>query len=325
MVDEKPNNEKLLGGIGIMPFRNGLAKLDFQLLLALDALLRQRHLTRASDELGVSQPAMSKYLRRLRTLLGDPLFFRVGTAMVPTQRAAALAEPLAQILDLAARGLFSSVDFDPRRSDRTFSLLTSDFGAAVVLAPLSTELERLAPRIRLRILNVDEQSNARLERGDADLLIGVVQRLSEAVSTRVLYEDGFTCLIRKDHRLTQRPWTLDAFRDARHVVVSLESGRSSALERAIALHAPDAHVAVRLPAFAAVPSLIASTDLVVTIPKRVAAVVARTTECVELPVPFPVPPLTIILAWHRRNDDEPAHRWLRATVERALVATPLKR
>jgi len=134
-----------------MPIRNVAAQLDLQLLLALDALLRHRHLTRAADALGVTQPVMSKHLRRLRAVLGDPLFVRSAAGITPTPRAEALAAPLAEILELTRTRLLPEPAFDAATSRREFVLCASDFGATVLLPALLTELRASAPAVRLRL------------------------------------------------------------------------------------------------------------------------------------------------------------------------------
>lgn len=308
-----------------MPFGNVAAQLDFQLLLALDALLRHRHLTRAGDALGVTQPVMSKYLQRLRNLLQDPLFVRTSSAMVPTPRAEALVEPLAQMLELARTQLMLAPRFDPATSRREFSLLASDFGAMVLVPALLADLRSSAADIRLRIVSPDERFGERLESGEADLLIGIVDRLAEAISTRVLYEDSFTCLVRSKHPAAQTGLTLESYRNADHVVAGLESTHRNLVEATIRRHAPDARIALRLPSFSAVAGVIASSDLIITIPKRVAETISRTSDCIEVALPFAMPRVTVILAWHSRNDNEPGHRWLRNTIEQVLAETPMRR
>jgi DNA-binding transcriptional LysR family regulator len=148
-----------------MPFRNVAGQLDLQLLLALEALLRHRHLTRAADALGVTQPVMSKHLRRLRAVLQDPLFVRAAGGIAPTPRAEALAAPLAQILELTRTRLLPEPEFDGATSRREFILCVSDFGATVLLPALLTELFARAPGVRLRVLSSDEGFAERLGSG----------------------------------------------------------------------------------------------------------------------------------------------------------------
>jgi DNA-binding transcriptional LysR family regulator len=308
-----------------MPLGNIAAQLDFQLLLALDALLRHRHLTHAADALGVAQPVMSKYLQRLRVLLHDPLFVRTPSGMVPTPRAEALVEPLATILELAQTELIRAPAFDPSESRREFSLFASDFGATALLPALLTELRASAPGVRLRIVSPDERIGERLESREVDLLVGIAGDLGEAISTRVLYEDPFTCLVRNGHPAAANGLTMESFRAADHVVAGPASPVRGISEAMIRKHAPDANVVLRLPAFAAVPTVIASSDLIVTLPKRVAEIIARISGCVVVAPPFTTPRVTVILAWHRRNDNDPAHRWLRTTIERVLAETAMRR
>lgn len=316
---------KRCGGMSDMPSGNVAAGLDLQLLRALDALLRHRHLTRAGDALGMTQPAMSKALRRLRRLLGDPLFVRTAAGMVPTPRAEALAEPLARILELTQTQVLLEPRFDPATTRREFVLFASDFGATVLLPELLAELRRTAPSVRLRVLSPDERFADRLESGEADLLVGLADRIPETISTRVLYEDPYTCLVRRGHPFARTGLSAEAFAAAHHVVVAPGSAGRNVAETAIRRRVPEPHIALRLPAFAAVPTVVASSDLVVTLPKRVAETIARAGDCVEVAPPFPLPRLTVILAWHRRNDDDPAHRWLRDAIEEVLARTPMRR
>jgi DNA-binding transcriptional LysR family regulator len=295
------------------------------LLLALDALLRHRNLTRAGDSLGLSQPLMSKYLRRLRSIMHDPLFVRTPAGMVPTPRAAAMAEPLAEVLELTRSRLLLAPEFDPPTSRREFVLFASDFGATVLLPALLAELRTVAPGVRLRLLSPDEGFAAQLESGDVDLLVGLADRIPEAIHTQVLYEDPFVCLVRRGHPAARGGLTAERFAGAEHVVVAPGSAGRNVAEIAIRAHVPEARIVLRLPAFAAVPSVIAASDAIVTLPRRVAAVIARGGECVEVAPPFAMPTVTVLLAWHRRNDADPAHRWLRGTIERVLARTPMRR
>jgi DNA-binding transcriptional LysR family regulator len=307
-----------------MPFRNVAGQLDLQLLLALEALLRHRHLTRAADALGVTQPVMSKHLRRLRAVLQDPLFVRAAGGIAPTPRAEALAAPLAQILELTRTRLLPEPEFDGATSRREFILCVSDFGATVLLPALLTELFARAPGVRLRVLSSDEGFAERLGSGEADLLVGLADRIPESIRTSVLYTDPYACLVRRDHPAAH-DLNAERFANAQHVVVAPGSAGRNVAEIAIRERVPEARIVLRLPAFAAVPSVIASSDLVVTLPRRVAETIARGGEFAVLAPPFTLPDVTVLLAWHRRNDADPAHRWLRATIEGVLGRTPMRR
>jgi DNA-binding transcriptional LysR family regulator len=307
-----------------MPFRNVAAQLDLQLLLALEVLLRHRHLTRAADALGVTQPVMSKYLRRLRLALGDPLFVRNAAGIAPTPRAEALAAPLAEILELTRTRFLPEPAFDPATSAREFVLCASDFGATVLLPALLTALRASAPGVRLRVLSSDETFAERLASGEADLLVGLADRIPESIRTRVLYADPYACLVRREHPAASG-LSAAAFANAQHVVVAPGSAGRMVAETAIRERVPEARIVLRLPAFAAVPGVIATSDLIVTLPRRVAETIARGGDFVVLRPPFTLPDVIVMLAWHQRNDADPAHAWLRDTIERALAHTPMRR
>src|SRR5215510_5962668 len=206
--------------------------LDLNLLRAFDAVLRDGSVTAAAGRLGLSQPAMSNALSRLRRLLGDPLFMRTAGGMRPTPFAQQLAAPVQQALDLIRASLSQQAGFDPKTSDRIFRLQLTDVGEIAFLPPLLERLQRDAPRVRVETqqLPQDEVSDA-LASGEADLALGFLPELSGGVVQKRLFRDRYVCLVRIDHPRIGSRLTLAQFLAASHVLVSSRGSAHEIVEQ----------------------------------------------------------------------------------------------
>ena len=191
------------------------------LLPVLDALLAERSVTRAGARLGLSQPAVSNALAQLRALLGDPLLVRGARGMVPTERALELAAPLRAGLAQLEQGLGTHAPFDPRTSDRRFTIITNDFVAFAVLPKLVARLEREAPGVRLQVRAWQEHYvPGDLERGEADLMLGLYRELPAGHREIPLFEDRFVCVVRRGHARVRGKLSLATYVKLPHVLVS---------------------------------------------------------------------------------------------------------
>jgi len=283
--------------------------LDLNLLRVFDAVLRDRSVTAAARHLGLTQPAVSNALARLRASFEDDLFVRTPSGMDATPFARELAEPVRQALALLESALAHGPGFDPASSTRVFRFYMSDLGQIEFLPPLVERVNREAPGVRLEAvaLEVEDIADA-LGAGALDLAIGFLPALGPPVKRRALFRDHYLCLMRDDHPI--RSLTKKSFLNASHALVTYRGGHrviEEALERAGLAR----RIALRVPHFTVVPMVLERTDLVLTLPARVARVFESRGRLKALPPPVPIPPAEVALHWHERFEPDPGNRWLR--------------
>jgi DNA-binding transcriptional LysR family regulator len=292
---------------------DGLAGIDLNLVVALDALLAECHVTRAAARLGLTQSAASHALGRLRGLLGDPLLVR-GPAgmMIPTPLAIRLAPQLRKVLDDLSRVLRGET-FDPTTAQRTFHIGASDYVELVMLPQLSARLARLAPRIDIWLHTYNDWGDTELASGALDLVLGPPRHAARpsAAYERVLFTESFTCVMRAEHPLARGRLTLRRYCEVSHLMVAPRGTPGSFVDDALAAVGKTRRVALAVPHFLVVPYVIAASDLLATLASRIAKLFASTLELVTVPPPIEVPKFEIALAWHERNHHDAAHRWLR--------------
>jgi DNA-binding transcriptional LysR family regulator len=305
-----------------------LRQLDLNLLKALDALLDERHVTRAASRLGVTQPAMSAMLGRLRETFGDPLFARTGRGIVPTSRALELAMPLKQVLAGAAALLQPAV-FEPATATASITIAATDYALRAVAVPFITALKRLAPHVRVALVPVDDRLvHGQLERGEVDIALVTPDGLAPDLHARRLFDEHYVCVVRSGHPALRgnRRLTLKRFCELDHALVSYTGGSfrgvtDDALER-LGLHR---EVTLSIKSFIVVPDILRASDMVAVLPSRL---VSGTDGLVVLPPPVEVPGFTKMAVWHERSHHDPAQRWLRnilfETSQRSVNRRPLK-
>lgn len=293
-----------------------ISAVNLNLLVAFDALLAERHVTRAARRVGVTQSAMSNSLRRLRTLFGDPLFLRNARGVVPTPRALALG-PLVRDGLARLETALGAPTFDPTAAERTFTVAASDFVQLVVLPPLLARLAKAAPRVRLEVRAWGRHAVPEdLARGEVDAAIGYFDRIPPRHRHRVLFREPFACIVRKGHpALPKRARRLDAatWASIPHVVVSEDAARGPTLvDHALAKRGLTRTVALRVSQFLVVPAIVAATDLSAAIDRRVALAANLPLEVFEPPIPLPEG--RVAMVWHERTHGDPASEWLRAQI-----------
>ena len=303
------NRYKIYGIIHFMDLHG----IDLNLLVAFDALMAERNVTRAGIRIGRTQPAMSAALSRLRGLLGDELFIRSPNGLQPTPRALDLAEPLGYALSEIQRTLAFTQTFDPAVSTATFSVALSDHPIFKLLPVLLGALRQKAPGITLRIHNFVARDDAIsiLDAGRADLTIGVPPTSTARILTRPLFEERFVCVLRRDHPAASGPLDLDTFLSLSHLLVSPENERFGLVDAALASMGHKRRLAVTLANLYAAPLLIARSDLIATLMEGVVKASGHSHSLAITPCPIAIDPVPFVLAWHRRNDVHPAQRWFR--------------
>jgi DNA-binding transcriptional LysR family regulator len=287
-------------------------RLDVALLRVLDALLRTESTVRAARALHVTQSAVSHALRRLRDVLGDPLFVVVGRKLVATERARALGPAVAEALAAVDRVLATGDAFDPRALRATFRIVAADNSELIVLPRLLDTLAVEAPGVDLLTLTVGDALEDVLEQGDADLAIAARFRERAGLLHRALFDDVFVCALRADAGIARM--TLRRFVAARHVLVSPRGLPGGFVDDHLAARGESRRVVLRTPSFQTALALAARTDLVVTLPRRVAEEYARTTPLLLLAPPIELPALRVGLLFPASRRADVAHRWLRERI-----------
>lgn len=287
-----------------------LRSLDLNLLVALDALLTERHVTRAADRIGLSQPAMSNALGRLRQMFGDDLLVRTASGMQPTARAEAIHEPLRLILRQIERVLDGDPAFDPDRATVTFALRLSDLLAYQILPPLLAEIGRTAPKVSLDVFHLSPtQTVDALERDEIHAAVSMSLEHSGSVRSQALFADRMVCAMRSDHPLAQGPITMDAFLDASHLKVSMSPTDRRFGDDMLRKTGRMRNVALNVPHWLLVPHVLRRTDLISVMPERFAIAIGRE-GLAQREVPFPSVAFEWCLYRHRRHEGSRALNWL---------------
>lgn len=288
-------------------------------LRILALLLEVRSPTQAAQILRTTQPTVSKVLARLREHFGDPLLIRVGHSMRPTARGATLLEPLRGVLSACSAIETPERDFHPGSSSRRFSLLVTEIGMTETVPALMRQLENVAPGLELRALPLDSRPfESRLEAGEADIAIGAFPRATGAVRHQRLSIDHYVSLVRRSHPRADSVMRPDPFRRERHVIATASSTGHAAhrtIERALTSALDADRIRVRVASFVASAFVASRTDLIATVPARLAHHVAADLKLVVFPTPLALPRIEINQFWHERVHRDAGHRWFRAAVK----------
>lgn len=289
-------------------------RVDLNLLVALDALLMERNVTRAAKRLHLSQPALSARLRRLRALFHDPLLVPAQRGMIPTQRALELREPLREALENVHAVVAERAPFVPAQADLVINIAGSDYVQCALLRPLMAALKRKAPHMRCawRQLNAPALHD-QMERAEIDLAIMTINTAPPQLRSRALFSERYVFIARRGHPRVRRSVDLDTFASLEHVVVSPRGGGfSGPTDGALQAHHRSRHVALSVASFLIVPEIVAQSDLVAVVPERL--VRGRGDGLLVREPPVSVPGFTMGLVWHERTTAHPAHRWFRDTL-----------
>ncbi|MEZ5828738.1 MAG: LysR family transcriptional regulator [Hyphomicrobiales bacterium] len=292
-----------------------LSRLDLNLLVAFDALLTERSVTRAANRVGLGQSAMSHNLARLRMLFGDELLTRGADGMRPTPRALALADPVRVTLAQIQSAVLQREAFEPATADRVFRIGLADSIEVAVIPGLMERLQEQAPGVSLRLRSTSRLSVLEeLDSGSLDLGIGVFDHGQTHHKRRQLYTDSFLCLFNPEQLDLKPPISLQDYLRWPHVLTSLADDAHGAVDEALAKHKLRRSIVMTTPGFLAVPFVVRRSQVITTMPSRLARYFSETFGLATSPVPIDLPSFTISLLWHASFDHDPGHIWLRQTV-----------
>lgn len=300
-------------------------KTDLNLLHVFDALMTDGNLTRAGFRLGLSQPAMSHSLSKLRKLTGDELFVRVPKGMLPTEYAIRIAPSVREGLRLLSDALHADVTFNPQTCQRTFQILMSDIGEMIYLPQLMRKVSEIAKDVNIRVLQLPRESYAQaFFSGEADLAIGFLPNLDAGFFQQRLFADSYVCVAREDHPRIRKRLSLAQFGEESHVLtepggsrystVSHQTSTTTLIEQYLAAHGLTRRVALRVPHFMVVPAVVQSSDLIATLPSSVIRYSPPVSGLKMVQLPFDVPRFEVKQFWHARNHEDAGNRWLRGLI-----------
>ena len=283
---------------------------DLNLLRALDALLVERSVTRAATRLGLTQPAVSGMLVRLREGFGDPLLIRAQRGMVPTSRALDLAPAVRRVL-AGVEGLFQPATFDPVSADATLNVAASDYALSVVLEPLFVALRQRAPGFRTVVHALSRSSiAAQLETGALDIALTAAASDFD-MHVHSLFRERFVCVLRDGHPAAAAPWSQEVFCSLDHVLTAFDGSLEGLTDHVLAESGLKRRVVLSAASFLVLPKLIRSTDVVAVMPARL---VANQSGLILRPAPVGMPGFVLSAVWHERTHLDPARAWARSVL-----------
>jgi DNA-binding transcriptional LysR family regulator len=292
--------------------------LDLNLLRVFLAIWDLRNLTAAGDRLGLTQPAISHALRRLRERFGDPLFIRAANRMLPTDAAVRLYEPLDEAFELLNRSLQSSAVFDPRVTERTFRIAMSDIAEAYILPRLMSELSRISPFVRVHIVPLlPERAVSSMRSGEIDLAIGAISAASKDCISIDCLTDRYICMVRSGHPIAKSGLTRASFAKLRFFFARTTSTIYQLAEQWLADEDARPRIAVR-GHFTTAPEIIRHSDLAAIFPRLLALGLHRAKDFRLLELPFDLPAIEVKVHSHARFANDTGIRWMCETSARLL-------
>ena len=300
-------------------------RIDLNLLVYLDALLRERNVTRAANQLNLSQPAMSNGLRRLRELFDDPLLVRTSEGMTPTERALELEPVVREVLTTIDRAVQPRSAFEPEKAHRVFRIMASDYAESTLFPAVLGKLRSLAPGLTLDIMTPSDVSFLDVERGKVDMVINRFDSMPQSFHQIHLWDDSFTCVLSPENPVLE-DFTLDTYLKANHVWVSKtgmgvgvgvdpdDVQRLGWVDLALNKLGKKRQIRVFTRHYQAAMTLAEQNDLIVTLPTRAAELKRDNPRVVLRDPPLEIPPLELKMAWSPLLQHNPANKWLRKLI-----------
>lgn len=286
---------------------------DPKLLQLFDVLYSTHSVTRAAEQMGLSQPTVSIWLARLREVLRDPLFVRTPAGMLPTPQADALIVQAREALETLRRLAAWEADFVPATAQRRFRICMTDASHITLLPRLLAHVRACAPRVRLEAARMDVHTAQALENGEADLAVGYAPWLESGIYQQTLYQQDWVCLVNVNHPRVARALSVAAYADEGHITVAAGTG-AQLLEGALERAGVRRKVYLELPSFLGLAAIVSTTDLIVTLPRHIGNTLARLGGLAVHDCPVPVPGFSVKQHWHARYHHDAANLWLRGAM-----------
>ena len=289
---------------------------DLNLLAVFNAVVTERNTVRAAKRLGLTQPAISHALSRLRHQLGDRLFVRAPRGVIPTPRALALEKPVREILVAAEQVFFGLATFDPRKATNTFRVATTDYFEKIVLPFLLKHLETHAPGMTIMSRPTGGYLPKQgLEEGEFDLAIaGFYKEIPGNFIQQKLFMDDFVAVSHKKKKVPAK-LTPEVYAEQRHIVISPQGDLKTTSREMMRALGYEIHYAAGVTGFLSPARILTMTDLMLTCPRRLAEAYGENFPVKIQELPFKIPPMTVVQVWHERQQGDPAHQWLRQTLK----------
>lgn len=300
-------------------------RIDLNLLEYLDVLLRERNVTRAASHLGLSQPAMSNGLRRLRVMFDDPLLVRTSEGMTPTERANELQPIIRNVLATIHKAVQPQTAFDAKTAARVFRIMASDYAESTIFPHILLRLREEAPGITLDIMTPSDVSFLDVEQGKVDMVINRFDSIPQSFHEKMIWKDSFTCLFSADNPIRDN-FNLQTYLQAQHVWVSKtgmgvgvginpdDVQRLGWVDEALTRLGKKRHITVFTRHYQAAMLLAEQKDLIVTLPTRAARLQQSNPRVIIREPPFDIPPIDLKMAWSPLLQNNPAHQWMRRLI-----------
>lgn len=302
-----------------------LSDVDLNLFVVFDAIYTEGNLTRAGEIIGITQPAVSNSLSRLRNLFDDPLFVRTADGMVPTPVAQNIVGPVRQALGLIRSSVQESEFFDPLASDKRFRLSMTDLTQSIVLPYLFGRIKKEAPSIAVDCYQVRRRDlNIELASGNLDLAVDIPLTPDPQIRQAPLFSHPHVCVIRQDHSRVADELTTDVYLELAHIHISSRRGGLGHVDLALGKMGQRRNIVLRTQHYLATPELVSRTDLALTVPRIFADFLVAQYPVRYIELPFAVPNLETHLYWHESTDRDQANRWLREIILELPAKLPLK-
>lgn len=298
-----------------------ISGVDLNLLVAFEALYQERNVSKAAARIGLAQPSLSNALSRLRHVFKDELFLRSPQGMIPTARAEELAPLVLEALGLVRGLLAGNAAFDPRTVKQSIVIAAADYFELTILPSLLRYLAEHAPGIRLHTKFLEKEFIAeQIDRREVDFAFGVMPGLPARVLSMPVVEESFVCLLRDGHPLRQERLSLERFLSTPHVLFSLRADARGIVDEELAKMGLQREVGLSVSNFISLAFIVKESDMIATVPRRVAEALAAYLPIHMMPPPLAIPPFHLNLMWSKAMENDPLNRWLRDVIKQ--IASP---
>jgi DNA-binding transcriptional LysR family regulator len=296
---------------------SNLRTFDLNLLVAFDVLMRELNVTRAAEQMFITQSAMSHTLHKLRQQLDDPLLVKTPSGMKPTERALALIDPVRALLAETERLIQPPLAFDAASSQRRFVLAATDYIEFLLMPELSGLIEKTAPGIDIHVKRTEMSFPvAQLENGSLDIVLGFESVLNPPahLHRQYLFSDSMACVVRQGHPLISKPPSLEEFVAVPHMLISRTGSNVGIIDQKLAELGLERRIKLIVPHFLSAPLIVAKTDMILSLPYRIAEQFMKFAPLSIFPVPIELPEYDLCMIWHPLRDKDSAHQWLREKI-----------